>query len=132
MMFNAKSIACLALTAVGVAASGSTQCTITSVATSTVFYPGATVTAYAEGVTTKHSTVYVTITPTPTPALSARQVNGSPCSSYTTTTSTKVTAAPDPSYTWTITDWATTVTGEPTTVTTWVGCTVPSCGTTTA
>ncbi|KAL1659565.1 hypothetical protein GGF50DRAFT_130944 [Schizophyllum commune] len=122
----------LALFATTALASGSTECTRTTYVTSTTSYPGATTTAFVDGVYTTHPTVWVTITPSLTPAPAATQAleaRGSPCSSYTTTTSTRLEDNPDPSWTWTITEWATTVTGAPTTVSTCAIYTTPdACG----
>ncbi|KAL1719333.1 hypothetical protein EV715DRAFT_263353 [Schizophyllum commune] len=122
----------LAVFATTALASGSTECTRTTYVTSTTSYPGATTTTLVDGVYTTHSTVWVTVTPTLTPAPAATQAQGargSPCSSYTTTTSTRLEDNPDPSWTWTITEWATTVTGAPTTVSTCAIYTTPdACG----
>ncbi|KAL1739140.1 hypothetical protein HDZ31DRAFT_77813 [Schizophyllum fasciatum] len=124
-------LALVAATASSVLASGSTECTRTTYVTSTSSYPGATTTSLTDGVYTTHPTVWVTLTPslTPAPAPTALEARGSPCSSYTTTTLTRLEDGPDPSWTWTITKWATTVTGAPTTVSTCAIYTTPdACG----
>ncbi|KAL1740692.1 hypothetical protein HDZ31DRAFT_67691 [Schizophyllum fasciatum] len=125
-----KTFALLALAASGALASGSTECTKTAWQTSTNYYPGTTVTSHTDATTTVHPLVVVTLTPSVTPTtwphLDAR---GSPCSSYTTTTSTKYTGLPDPSSTATITDYAATVTGAPETISTCLFyTTLASCG----
>ncbi|KAL1752993.1 hypothetical protein FB107DRAFT_218787 [Schizophyllum commune] len=126
-----KSLALLALAATCALASGSTECTKTAWQTSTAYYPGTTTTTHVDGTTTSHPLVVVTLTPSVTPTSWPRdlEARGSPCSSYTTTTSTKYTASPDPSSTATVTDWAATVTGEPTTISTCLFyTTLASCG----
>ncbi|KAL1719339.1 hypothetical protein EV715DRAFT_290314 [Schizophyllum commune] len=129
-----KSLALLALAATGALASGSTECTKTAWQTSTAYYPGTTLTTHVDGTKTDHPLVVVTLTPSVTPTSwpgQARELDarGSPCSSYTTTTSTTWTASPDPTSTATVTEWATTVTGEPETITTCLFyTTLASCG----
>ncbi|KAL1752509.1 hypothetical protein FB107DRAFT_219825 [Schizophyllum commune] len=114
MTFELLLLAALAVTA---QASGTTYCEtyVTTSATTYYPYPGSTVTVTVDGATTVHSTYYVYETPTPT--LPRRAANTPPCGSISTVTRTEFTTVPNPTWTATWTEWATTVTGEPVTIT---------------
>ncbi|EIM84673.1 uncharacterized protein STEHIDRAFT_112257 [Stereum hirsutum FP-91666 SS1] len=104
--------------------------TLFSLTTSTFYYPGTTTTTTESGVTTTHPTVWVMITTTKAtttatqapasittaPMLQARE---SPCSATTYVPKTIDVASANSSSTWTVTAWATTVTGDPVTATTY-------------
>ncbi|KAL1733823.1 hypothetical protein EV714DRAFT_203809 [Schizophyllum commune] len=114
MTFKLLLLAALAATA---QASGTTYCEtyVTTSATTYYPYPGSTVTVTVDGATTVHSTYYVYETPTST--LPRRAANTPPCDSISTVTRTEFTTVPNPTWTATWTEWATTVTGEPVTIT---------------
>lgn len=103
--------------ALSVYASGTTYCEtyVTTSATTYYPYPGTTITVTIDGATTIHSTIYVYATPTPT--MDARAANTPPCDTITTVTHTDYTTVANPMLTGTWTEWATTVMGEPVTIT---------------
>ncbi|KAI5892111.1 uncharacterized protein SCHCODRAFT_02541509 [Schizophyllum commune H4-8] len=107
----------LATLAITAQASGTTYCEtyVTTSATTYYPYPGSTVTVTVDGATTIHRTSYVYETPMPT--LPRRAANTPPCNSTNTVTRTEFTTVPNPTWTATWTEWATTVTGEPVTIT---------------